>query len=96
MELPYKRRLRERKRRIVTTLTLAGWEAYPFESGPFHVCADRRDESRRIRIVFGSCDRSDTDAVAKARLPQNCLREIWQVSEDGRTMVVAKITPKQK
>ncbi len=89
-----KRRLREWTRIAVHRLNLAGYEAAPLGSGPFHVCADRPDESLRVRIVFGASEESDVLAVAKSRLPAACRREIWQVSEDGRSVVRVKVRSK--
>jgi len=93
-ELAYKRRIRTWKRRIVTTLTDSGYEASSFDTGPFHVCADRYDGSRRIRIVFGSSTRSDVESVSRSPLPANCFREIWQIDDDGKGWVVAKVSGK--
>lgn len=90
----FKRRLREWTRIVVNRLDTAGYEAAPLGAGPFHVCADRPDESLRVRIVFGSSAEDDVLVVSKARLPSGCRREIWQVSEDGRSIVRVKVRSK--
>jgi hypothetical protein len=90
-ELPVKRRLRNAKRRIVSTLMLAGYTAYTYDSGPFHVCADGHRDSKRIRIVFGIATPADKRTATQAPAPKNCRREIWEVSRDGKAFVIVPL-----
>jgi hypothetical protein len=93
-ELAYKRRLRAWKRRIATNLTLQGYEVETYETSPFHVGATRGRTCRKIRIEFGYITDSDINAVGAVR--SKCLREIWQISADGRTVVKAKVAQSRK
>ena len=93
-ELAYKRRLRAWKRRIATDLTLQGYEVETYETSPFHVGATRGRTCRKIRIVFGYMTADDVRPVAAVKA--KCLREIWQVSDDGLTVVKAKVDPSCK
>ena len=95
-EEPIKKRIRNAKRKIITTLTLSGYEVYEIETGPFHLCADSETDSKRIRIVFGASTESDVRPMARAKMPANCYREIWQVSGDGKTIVTAKVAACKK
>jgi hypothetical protein len=95
-EIPVKRRLRNAKRRIVTTLTLSGYSLYLPENGPFHIIADGPNDSKRIRIVFGPACEDDTRPMRRAVMPENCYREIWQASDDGKTFVVGKVAGQKK
>lgn len=93
-ELPYKRRLRAWKRHIATDLTLAGYEVETYDSSPFHLSASRGRTCLKVRICFGYSTESDVRAVAQAKTA--CRREIWQISDDGRVIVKAKISPNLK
>jgi hypothetical protein len=84
MSEPIKKRRRNAEKKITATLTLAGYEVYAFDSGPFHLCADGPDGSKRILISFGPPTPGEKRAVRKAKMPANCHREIWRVSEDGK------------
>jgi hypothetical protein len=88
-ELAVKRRLRAWKRRIATNLTLQGYEVETYETSPFHVGATRGRTCRKIRISFGNPYVGD-DHIVRASSAR-CIREIWQISADGRTVVKAKI-----
>ena len=90
-ELPYKRRLRERKRKITTTLTLQGYRVRSFDDGPFHLIACRGRVSRAVRIEFGYTDIETIRLIGREPVPAHCQREIWQISAEGRITVVAKI-----
>jgi hypothetical protein len=92
IEVPYKRRLRRRKRIITTTLEVQGWKVRSFDDGPFHLLACRGGSGRAIRIEFGYTDVNLVDMMSHEPIPARCRREIWQVSADGRTTVVAKIS----
>lgn len=85
-----KQRTRRWKRRIATDLIHEGYEVEVYETSPFHVGATRGRTTRKIRIVFGYA--SDSEVRCVSRVKAQCLREIWQVSDDGRTVVKAKIT----
>jgi len=91
-----KRRLRNAKLKIRATLTLAGYEVYAFEDGPFHLCADGKDGGKRIRICFGSTKADEAGAMSRAVMPPNCYREVWQVSEDGKRFVIGRIAETKK
>ena len=88
-----KKRLKNARARITATLSLAGYEVYPFEDGPFHLCADSPDSSKRIRIEFGEASESvdNLKHVSRAPVPPNCHREIWRVSEDGKKFHIIRI-----
>lgn len=92
-ELPYKRRLRHWKRRIATDLTLQGYEVETYETSPFHVGASRGRACRKIRIVFGYASASEVCSISAVRT--NCIREIWQISDDGRMVVKAKVAARR-
>jgi hypothetical protein len=87
----YKRRLRERKRRIVATLMAQGYRIHTYDSGPFHLEACKGRCGKKIRICFNYTDTNDILSVSREPVPDRCQREIWQISEDGRSVVVAKI-----
>ena len=91
-ELAYKRRLRDRKRRITTTLEAQGYKVRTFESGPFHLQACRGKTGLAIRITFGDSTADEVRAVSREPLPDRCLREIWQVDQSGRVTVRAKVS----
>ena len=88
----FKRRLRETKRRIITTLTAQGYKVSTFDSGPFDLCAGKGRQERRIRICFAYTTADDINAVRLAPLPRHSHREIWQISENGRHIVVCKVS----
>jgi len=90
-EIAYKQHLRRRKRQITTTLTRQHYRVDSFDSGPFHLLARRGKTARAIRICFVYTTSDDILSVRREPVPDRCLREIWQVSADGRTIVVAKI-----
>jgi hypothetical protein len=90
-EIAYKQRLRRRKRQITTTLTRQHYHVDPFEAGPFHLLARRGKTARAIRICFVYTTTEDILSVRREPVPDRCLREIWQISQDGRTIVKAKI-----
>jgi hypothetical protein len=90
-ELAYKQHLRRRKRQIMTTLTDSGYRVDSFDTGAFHLLARRGKTARAIRICFVYTTTEDILGVRREPVPARCLREIWQISEDGRTIVVAKI-----
>lgn len=90
-EVAYKQHLRRRKRQITTTLTRQHYRVDSFDSGPFHLLARRGKTARAIRICFIYTTTEDILSVSREPVPDRCLREIWQISEDGRSIVVAKI-----
>jgi hypothetical protein len=90
-EIAYKQHLRRRKRQITTTLTRQHYRVDSFDSGPFHLLARRGKTARAIRICFVYTTSDDILSVRREPVPDRCLREIWQISQDGRTIVVAKI-----
>jgi hypothetical protein len=87
-----KQRLRRRKGQITTTLTRQHYRVDPFESGPFHLLARRGKTARAIRICFVNTTTEDILSVRREPVPARCLREIWQISEDGRITVKVKIS----
>jgi len=91
-----KQRLRRRKRQITTTLTRQRYRVDPFDSGPFHLLARRGKTALAIRICFVYTTTEDILSVSREPVPDRCLREIWQISQDGRTIVVAKIAGRMK
>jgi tryptophan synthase beta subunit len=95
-EIPYKRRVRDRKRIITSTLEAQGYKVRSFDNGPFHLLACRGGSARAIRIEFGYTDINIVDLMSHEPVPVRCQREIWQVSADGRVMVVAKISASLK
>jgi hypothetical protein len=90
-ELAFKRRLRERKRQITTTLTRQRYRVDSFDSGPFHLLARRGKTALAIKICFVYTTTEDILSVSREPVPDRCLREIWQISQDGRIIVKAKI-----
>ena len=90
-ELAFKRRLRARKRTITTTLMAQGYRISTFDCEPFHLLARKGRKARAIRICFGYTETADILSVSREPMPDGCLREIWQISDDGRNIVVAKI-----
>jgi predicted RNA-binding protein YlqC (UPF0109 family) len=90
-EIAYKQHLRRRKRQITTTLTRQHYRVDSFDSGPFHLLARRGKTARAIRICFVYTTSDDILSVRREPVPDRCLREIWQISQDGRTIVKAKI-----
>ena len=90
-EIAYKQHLRRRKRQITTTLTRQHYRVDSFDSGPFHLLARRGKTARAIRICFVYTTSDDILSVSREPVPDRCLREIWQISQDGRTIVKAKI-----
>jgi hypothetical protein len=95
-ESTYKQHLRRSKRRITTTLTRKHYRVDPFEAGPFHLLARRGKTALAIRICFIYTTTDDILSVSREPVPDRCLREIWQISEDGRTIVKAKIAGRMK
>lgn len=91
-----KKRLNNAKLKIKATLTLAGFDVYAYEDGPFHLCADSRDGGKRIRICFGPMNFDEVRAMSRAVMPPNCHREVWQVSEDGKRFVIGRIAEAKK
>jgi hypothetical protein len=87
----YKQRLRRRKRQITTTLTRQRYRVDPFDSGTFHLLARRGKTALAIRICFVYTTTEDILGVRREPVPPRCLREIWQISQDGRTVVKTKI-----
>ena len=92
----YKQHLRRRKRQITATLTDSGYRVDSFDTGAFHLLARRGKTARAIRIGFVYTTTDDILSVSKEPVPDRCLREIWQVSEDGRTIVKAKISGRKE
>lgn len=90
-EVAIKRRLRESKRRFTTTLRAQGYRVSTFDCEPFHLLARKGRKARAIRICFGYTETDDILSVSREPMPDGCLREIWQISEDGRNTVIAKI-----
>ena len=90
-ELAFKQHLRRRKRQITTTLTDSGYRVDSFDTGAFHLLARRGKTARAIRICFVYTTSDDILSVSREPVPDRCLREIWQISQDGRTIVKAKI-----
>jgi len=86
-----KQHLRRRKRQITTTLTDSGYRVDSFDTGAFHLLARRGKTARAIRICFVCVTTEDILSVSREPVPDRCLREIWQISQDGRTIVKAKI-----
>ena len=84
-----KKRLARSKKRISAALAIAGFKIYSFSDGPFHLCADSDDASKRILICFGPPTPVEKRRVMAAPVPQDCYREIWQLSEDGRRFEIA-------
>lgn len=95
-ELAFKQHLRRRKRQITTTLTDSGYRVDSFDTGAFHLLARRGKTARAIRICFVYTTTDDILSVSKEPVPDRCLREIWQVSADGRTIVKAKISGRKE
>jgi hypothetical protein len=95
-ELAFKQHLRRRKRQITTTLTDSGYRVDSFDTGAFHLLARRGKTARAIRICFVYTTTDDILSVSKEPVPDRCLREIWQVSAGGRTIVVAKIAGRKE
>jgi hypothetical protein len=91
---PFKRRLRAWKQRTVTTYTRQGYTALTYDSGPFHVSLCKGRAETRIRFAFAYATLADEDAVKKAHTPDRCTREVWQISDDGRTVIVFRIPKK--
>lgn len=92
----YKRRIREWKRREADksrpdSLAHQGWRIRTFDSGPFHILACRGRSSLAVCFCFGTTGTDDILAVSREPMPDRCRREIWQISEDGRAVVKAKI-----
>ena len=90
-EPSFKRRLRERKRSITTTLEAQGYRVRTFDDGPFHLFACRGKTARAIRISFNAVCHSESELVKREAVPERCLREIWAVSADGRDVNVLRI-----
>ena len=95
-ELAFKQHLRRRKRQITTTLTDSGYRVDSFDTGAFHLLARRGKTARAIRICFVYTTTEDILSVSREPVPDRCLREIWQVSADGRTIVKAKISGRKE
>ena len=91
----FKRRLRETRRRITTTLAAQGYRVSTFDSGPFDLCAGKGRKEKRIRICFAYTTSDDINAVRLAPLPRHTSREIWQISENGRNIVVCKVSGRE-
>jgi hypothetical protein len=96
-ELPYKRRVREWKRREMDpnrpgSLANQGYAVTTFDSGPFHIRACRGRCALEIRFCFVYTTTEDILAVRNAPRPDRCRHEVWQISEDGRVVVKAKIS----
>jgi hypothetical protein len=87
----YKRRLRARKRTITTTLEAQGYRVRTFEDGPFHLMACKGRSGRAIRICFGSIESAEATSASREPVPLRCTREVWQISDNGRITVFAKI-----
>ncbi len=90
-ESPYKRRLRERKRRITTTLEAQGYRVRTFDDGPFHLLACRGKTGRAIRVSFGEVHFDEINLCKREPVPARCIRELWKISDDGRIVTVARI-----
>ena len=86
----YKRRLRIHKRKITAELRPTH-RVHDSDGRPFHLMAYRGRDSLAIRICFGHTEIGDILDVSHEPLPNRCRREIRQVSDDGRTTIVAKI-----
>ena len=95
-EITYKQHLRRRKRQITTTLTRQHYRVDSFDTGPFHLLARRGKTALAIRICFVYTTTEDILSVSREPVPDRCLREIWQISQDGRTIVKAKIDGRMK
>ena len=92
-EIAVKRRLRERKRRITTTLEAQGYRVRTFETGPFHLLACRGKTALAIRVSFeeGRSHDAEVNLVRLEPVPERCLREVWTISDDGRIVTIARI-----
>ncbi len=95
-EPAYKRRIRNRKRIITSTLEAQGYRVRSFDDGPFHLIACRGGAGRVIRIEFGYTDIEAIRLISHEPVPVRCQREIWQISDNGRVTVVAKIAASLK
>ena len=91
-ELAFKRRLRARKRTITTTLEAQGYRVRTFEEGPFHLFACKGRSARAIRICFGYINAEEAAKASREPVPLRCTREVWQISDNGRITVFAKIS----
>ncbi len=91
-EIAVKRRIREWKRRVVTTYTDKGYSVSTYESGPFHLSICKGRDETRVRFAFNYVSDDEVLAVSRAATPDRCAREIWQISEDGRTIVIGRIS----
>jgi hypothetical protein len=87
----YKQRLRAWKQRTVTTYTRQGYTVLTYDSGPFHISLCKGRAETRVRFAFTYATLADADAVKKAHTPDRCSREVWQISDDGRTVIVYRI-----
>ncbi|MBE3040276.1 MAG: hypothetical protein IMZ62_15880 [Chloroflexi bacterium] len=97
----YKQHLRRRQRReadpdIPGSLANKGWRVDIFNTGPFHILARRGKTALAIRICFVYTTTEDILSVSREPVPDRCLREIWQISQDGRTIVRVKINGRMK
>jgi len=96
-----KQRLRRRQRReadpdVPGSLANKGWRVDIIVTGPFHLLARRGKTALAIRICFVYTTTEDILSVSREPVPDRCLREIWQISEDGRSIVKAKIAGRMK
>lgn len=91
MELAYKRRLRDRKRSIATTLEAQGYRVRTFEDGPFHLFACKGKTARAIRISFGYVHYDEPRMISGEPVPERCIRELWKISDDGRSIVITRV-----
>lgn len=83
----YKRRLRERKRLITSTLEAQGYRVRTFDDGPFHLMACRGKTGRAIRISFGEVHFDESAMVRREPVPARCVREIWKISSNGNAVI---------
>ena len=91
-----KRRLRESKRRFTATLVAQGYRVSTFDCEPFHLLARKGRQAKAIRICFGYTETDDILSVSREPMPDRCRREIWQIADGGRTIVIVKIKGLQK
>ena len=86
-----KQRLRRWTGRFTTTLTAHGWRVTMLEDGTFHLLARKGKTARIIRISFGYKHYDEIEAVRREPVPARCIREIWKISDDGKTIIHARI-----
>jgi len=53
----------------------------------FHIEAIRKKEIRKIRIIFDEITKLDEEMVSQYELPQNCTKEIWCRTKNGKFII---------